>query len=130
MTEEWKTYHCPRRYPNTGYDLYAYEIDPTPAGADKEFVDLTRDGEACQLALRMNPNNTDGKERTWEERLKDAYLGVLAEKLIVKYLRAEFGQEANIVSESYTKYDEHVDIKINWNNGDSTTIEVRSSFGA
>ena len=65
----------------------------------------------------MSPYNTDGVPRPWEERLKDAYLGVLAEKLIRKYLRTEFGQAANVDSEPYTTYDEHVDIKINWHTG-------------
>ena len=125
MREYWETINCPNRV----YQLYAYEIDPTSEdGEDKEFVEMTRDGEAHELAKRMNPRDTAGRIRSWEERLKDAYLGVLAENLIRKYLRTEFGQVANVISEPYATYDEHVDIEINWNGGDETSIEVRSSF--
>ena len=138
MREYSETINCPSReyqhysgktisYSSREYQLYAYEIDPNAYAEDKEFVERTCD-EAHKLAERMSPYNTDGVPRPWEERLKDAYLGVLAEKLIRKYLRTEFGQAANVDSEPYTTYDEHVDIKINWHTGDPTTIEVRSSF--
>ena len=125
MREYSETINCR----NKAYQVYAYEIDPTSEdGEDKEFVKMIRDGEAHELAKRMNPRDTGGHTRTWDERLKDAYLGVLAEKLIRKYLRTEFGQVADVVREPYVIYDEHVDIRIKWNNQEPTTIEVRSSF--
>lgn len=138
MREYSKTINCPSReyqhysgkaisYSSREYQLYAYEIDPNAYAQDKEFVEKTCD-EAHKLAERMSRYNTDGEERSWEERLKDAYLGVLSEKLIRKYLQTEFGLDANVNSESYTTYDTHVDIKINWHNTVPTTIEVRSSF--
>lgn len=116
------------RYPNNVYNLYAYEIDPTPTGEDKEFVYRTRDGEANELATRLNPYDTAGNMRPWEVRLKDAYLGVLAENLIVEYLQNQYSQEARVVKERFVDHETHVDIKIHWNNGSKMTIEVRSSF--
>lgn len=120
-----ETIKCPDR----DYQLYAYEIDPTSEdGEDKEFVEMTRDGEAHELAQRMNPRDPAGRKRSWKVRLKKAYLGVLAENLIVKYLQNQYGQEAKIIKERFVSHDTHVDIKIHWNNGKETTIEVRSSF--
>ena len=89
---------------------------------------MTRDGEAHELASRMNRYDTGGRERPWKERVKDAYLGVLAENLIVEYLQNQYSQEAKIVKERFVSHDTHVDIKIHWNNGNIMTIEVRSSF--
>ena len=142
MREYWKTIDCSNRtyehysgkmisYPSRKYQFYAYEIDPT--GEDREFVERTRDVEAHEFAKRMNPRDTAGNIRSWKVRLKDAYLGVLAEKLILKYLRTQFSQEADVTGDTFKTndnyiYDDHVDIKIDWNNGKETTIEVRSSF--
>ena len=63
-----------------------------------------------------------------ESKIERCLLGVLAEKLIVKYLQNQYNQVGDVVSEPFTTYDTHVDIKINWSTGDPTTIEVRSSF--
>ena len=124
MREYWETINCP----SVEYQLYAYEIDPNVYAEDKELVETTRDGEAHELAKRTNDRDTAGRIRPWEVKLKDAYLGVLAENLIVDYLQTEFIQEAHVIKERFVSHDTHVDIKIHWNNGNKTTIEVRSSF--
>lgn len=138
MREDWEPISCPDRiynhysgkmisYPSKVYQLYAYEIDPNAYAEDKELVEQTR-VEASELAKRTNDLDTAGRVRSWNVKLKDAYLGILAEKLIRKYLRTEFSQEARVDKERFVDHDTHVDIKINWNTGNPTTIEVRSSF--
>lgn len=141
MREYWKTINCPNRTyenysgevincPSRDYQLYAYEIDPNAYAEDRKLVERIRDGEARELAKRANDRDTAGRIRSWRVKLKDAYLGVLAENLIVEYLQNQYGQEAHVDKERFVSHDTHVDIKINWNTGDPTTIEVRSSFAS
>ena len=122
MREDWEPISCPDRtykhysgkmisYPSRVYQLYAYEIDPNAYAEDKELVEQTR-VEASELAKRTNDRDTAGRVRSWNVKLKDAYLGILAEKLIRKYLRTEFSQEARVDKEHFVDHDTHVDIKI------------------
>lgn len=141
MREYWKTINCLSRpyenysgevinCPSRDYQLYAYEIDPSAYAEDRKLVEEIRDGEARELAEHANDLDTAGRIRSWRVKLKDAYLGVLAENLIVEYLQNQYGQEAHVSKERFVSHDTHVDIKIKWNIGDLTTIEVRSSFAS
>ena len=111
------------RCPNRDYTLIGFEIDPDGDGAEEIDKALTEAREQ-----RSNPRDTAGQIRSPEVQLKTRYIGALAENLLVEHLQNEFGQEARVIKEDYKTYDEHVDIKIDWNNGNQTTIEVRSSF--
>ena len=107
------------------FNVVGLEINPT--GEDE--VDFNKMlAEAHEQKENSDPRDTSGRVRSDDEHLRDCYLGAIAENTLVKYLQDEFRQEARVVREPFETYEKHVDIEIYWNNGNKTTLEVRSSF--
>ena len=107
------------------FNVVGLEINPT--GEDEEDFNRML-AEAHEQKENSDSRDTSGQERSDDEHLRDCYLGTMAENTLVKYLQDEFRQEARVVREPFETYEKHVDIEIYWNNGNKTTLEVRSSF--
>ena len=116
-----KRFTCPTR----NFNVVGLEVNPN--GEDAELYTKML-AEAYEQKENSDPRDTSGRVRTEEEHLRDCYLGAVSESLIVKYLQNEFRQEAYVVREPFETYEKHVDIEVYWNNGNKTTLEVRSSF--
>lgn len=116
-----KTITCAKRR----FNVVGLEVDPT--GEDVENFNKIL-AEAHEQKENSDPRDTSGRVRSDDEHLRDCYLGAIAENILVKYLQNEFQQEARVVREPFETYEKHIDIEVYWNNGNKTTLEVRSSF--
>ena len=115
-----KRLSCSTRY----FNVVGFEVNPTE---DREIINKAL-AEAREQMQNSDSRDTSGRKRSEEEHLKDCYLGTISENILVKHLQDEFQQEARVVREPFETYEKHVDIEIYWNNGNKTTLEVRSSF--